>query len=240
MHPIEQHMITLGNKTETEFLMRFFKTAPGEYGEGDCFLGIRVPKTRALVKKYRVDANVDDVRELLDSKWHEVRLIGFLLLIEIYNSYKKRKDLANQRAIIEFYLSVIDRGNNWDLVDLVAPKILGDWLLDNPGEYDMLYNLAEMDGKLWHQRVAIVSTWTLIRSGQYDAALKISKRYLSHKHDLIHKATGWMLREIGKRGGMNELLQFLDSYTTIMPRTMLRYAIELFPKDLRLYYLNLK
>lgn len=220
--------------------MRFFKTGPGEYGEGDRFLGVRVPQTRAIVKQNRNTVEFDDIEPLIKSEWHEVRLAGFLLLIELYKRYKKAKNRTKQRQVLYYYLSALDRGNNWDLVDMVAPKILGDWLVDNPDDDSVLYELAEMNGRLWHQRVAIVSTWTIIRSGRYDPTLRIARRFLTHKHDLIHKASGWMLREVGKRGGMPQLIDFLDKYTPRMPRTMLRYAIELLPDDDRRHYLSVK
>ena len=240
MHPLEHQLFLLKNDDEAQHLMRFFKTAPGEYGEGDRFLGVRVPVTRSLVKKYRDTVVIDDVDKLIKSDWHEVRLAGLLLLIEIYRRYKRRNSVDRQRQVVDYYLSVLDRGNNWDLVDLVAPKILGGWIVDNPEYVDILYDLAEMDGCLWHQRVAMVSTWTIIRSGNYAPTLRLAQRFITHKHDLIHKVSGWMLREIGKRGGMDELIYFLDKYAACMPRTMLRYAIEQFPEDKRRHYLSLK
>lgn len=223
----------MANEAEAQNLMRFFKTGPGEYGEGDVFLGLKVPVTRSLVREYRKEATVSDVRRLLESRFHEVRLCGFLLLIEIYNRDKRRET-------VDFYLSMIDRGNNWDLVDLVAPKILGDWLVSNPEERAVLDSLADMEGRLWHQRVAIVATFALIRAGEYGPTLRIAERFLAHEHDLIHKASGWILREMGKRGGLSLLLEFLERYGAVMPRTMLRYAIERLPEEQRQYFLRLK
>lgn len=217
--------------------MRFFKCGKGEYGEGDRFLGIRVPVTRALVKEYRRTVDLADVIPLIKSPWHEIRLAGFLLLIEIYKRSKKRSS-EEARNIVDYYLTVLEYGNNWDLVDLVAGKILGDRLVDHHDERHILYRLADMENSLWHQRVAIVSTFALICDGQYDDTLQLACRYLSHKHDLIHKATGWMLREIGKRGGKTELCRFLDSNAHKMPRTALRYAIEHFPEPERHRYMK--
>lgn len=234
---IEARLKGCANPDEARHLMRFFKTAPGEYGEGDRFLGIRVPVTRSVVNEFKKDVTVDDVRRLVESPWHEVRLAGFLSLIEVFKRHKKRKDEEGMRDVVDFYLSVIDRGNNWDLVDLVAPKILGEWLTVHKEERGVLHQLAGMDGRLWHQRVAIVANWTLIRAGEYDDTIRISERFLTHSHDLIHKATGWMLREIGKRGGMDVLTAFLDSHSKEMPRTMLRYAIEQLPEHRRRHYL---
>lgn len=228
----------MANDAEAEHLMRFFKTGKGEYGDGDLFLGIRVPATRAIVKEFRSLATTDDVDSLTASPYHEIRLAGFLLLIEIYKSAKKRKDDDEIHRIVSFYLSILERGNNWDLVDLVAPKILGDRLVTIGGNRDILYRLAEMDGMLWHQRVAIVATWALISHGEFDDTFRIAERLLTHRHDLIHKATGWMLREVGKRGGKTQLLTFLDRHAHSMPRTMLRYAIEHLTPAQRQHYMN--
>lgn len=237
---IIDRMLLLANEVEAGHLMKFFKTGKGEYGEGDRFLGLRVPVTRAIVKEHRREVEIDDVRELTESAFHEIRLAGLLLLIEIYQRAKKRKNLDEQKSVVDFYLSVIDRGNNWDLVDLVAPKILGDWLVANRDERHLLDGLADMDGQLWHQRVAIVATWTLIAHGEYDDTLRIAYRLLNHPHDLIHKATGWMLREMGKRGGKAQLVEFLDLHASAMPRTMLRYALEHFGERDRKYYMSLE
>lgn len=230
---IVEQMRWLADEEQAVHLMRFFKTGPGEYGEDDRFLGLKNPEVRAVIKEYRKAAEVDDVRKLLASEYHEIRLAGFLLLIVIYKRSKRRE-------IVDFYLSVLDRGNNWDLVDLVAPKILGDWLVGHPEDRCILDGLADMDGHLWHQRVAVVSTWTIIRNKEYADTIRLAEKLLNHPHDLIHKATGWMLREVGKRGGMAELLAFLDRYAARMPRTMLRYAIEQLPEESRRYYMSMR
>ncbi len=238
---IESRMMALANEAEAHHLMRFFKTGPGGYGEGDRFLGIRVPVTRALVRKFRERVMPDDVERLTSSPWHEIRLAGFLALIDIYGRAVKSGDESIVSGIVEYYLSILHRGNNWDLVDVIAPKILGDYLVVRPGmRTKILDGLASMEGKLWHQRVAIVATWTLIRNGEFADSMRIAERYLMHRHDLIHKAAGWMLREVGKRGGMPELLGFLDRYASRMPRTMLRYAIEQLSPDKRIRYLALR
>lgn len=236
----------MADPEQAAHLARFFKTAPGEYGEGDRFLGIRVPQTRAIVKGFRAQAEMADVERLIGSPWHEIRLAGFLLLVELYNAASRPRRKASgamqpqPRHIVDFYLSVIGRGNNWDLVDLVAPKILGDYLVTRPEERGILHELAETEGRLWHQRVAMVANWTLIRDHQYDDALRLAERFLDHPHDLMHKASGWMLREIGKRGGTGLLLAFLDRHAAQMPRTMLRYAIEQLPEPVRQHYLSVK
>ena len=235
---IIEEMTALKDETQAAHLSRFFKTGKGEYGEGDRFLGIKVPVTRGFVKKYRKDIVLEDVEKLLFSEWHEIRLVGFLLLLELYKTAVKTKDSSTESQLISFYLRHIKRGNNWDLVDLVSEYILGDWILRNPENERILIDLADKDGCLWHQRVAIVSTLTLIRAGKFDLTFRISEKFLSHPHDLIHKATGWMLREVGKKGGKDELMNFLERYRDTMPRTMLRYAIEKFPYEERKYFMK--
>jgi 3-methyladenine DNA glycosylase AlkD len=233
---LADRIVAAGNDEQARNLSRFFKTGPGEYGEGDCFLGVMVPVTRRIAGEYRGRVSIDDVRGLTESCYHEVRLAGFLCLIEIYKSYKRRK--AGCREIVDIYLSLLDRGNNWDLVDVIAPKILGDYLVTHVEERGLLYELASMEGRLWHQRVAMVSCWTLIRAGEYDDALRLAKGFFGHRHDLMHKAAGWMLREVGKRGGEDRLRAFLDRHAKEMPRTMLRYAIEKLPADDRARYME--
>ena len=234
---IIEDMSSLYDREQAVHLARFFKTGEGEYGEGDKFLGIKVPVTRNLVKKYRSEISLADIEKLINSEWHEIRLAGLLLLIELYKRNVKSKELDKVGELVKFYLDNIDKGNNWDLVDLVSGYILGDWILRNPGKENILIDLADMQGYLWHQRVAIVSTLTLIKAGKFDMTFKIAEKFLDHPHDLIHKATGWMLREIGKRGGKKELIKFLEKYKSIMPRTMLRYSIEKFPEEERKYFL---
>lgn len=235
---IIEEMASKYDEQQALHLGRFFKTGKGEYGEGDKFLGIKVPVTRTIVKKYRKDISLEDVEKLINSKWHETRLAGFLLLLELYKKTIKEKGIEQAEILVNFYLSNIEKGNNWDLVDLVSEYILGDWILRNPGTEKILVNLADKCGYLWHQRVAIVSTFTLIRAGQFDVTIKIAEKFLTHSHDLIHKATGWMLREVGKRGGKEELVKFLEKYKSKMPRTMLRYAIERFSEEERRYFMR--
>ena len=237
---IEEVMIGMGDEGQAKHLMRFFRCAPGQYGYGDKFLGIKVPQTRALVKECKSLVALDDALALIRSEWHEVRLAGFLFLIEFYKKAVKAKDKQTVEKIVNAYIDHIPYGNNWDLVDLVAPKILGEYLVDHSDKRNILDDFSKMSDSLWHQRVAIVATWTLICKGIYEDTQRISKKYLNHSHDLIHKASGWMLREMGKRGGEKELKEFLDSYATAMPRTMLRYAIERFPEQERQYYLKKK
>lgn len=230
-------MMTMRDEAQAQHLMRFFKCGKGEYGEGDRFLGIKVPQTRAIVKEFRNSVELVDAVSLLASPWHEIRLAGFLLMVELYKAAKKNSD-EKAREVVDCYLASIDRANNWDLVDLSAPYILGDRLVSHPEERDILDKLSGMEERLWHQRVAIVANWMLIRNGEFQDTFRIAERYLTHTHDLIHKATGWMLREVGKHGGEKELCAFLDRHARSMPRTVLRYAIERFPEPLRQHYMK--
>ncbi len=212
-----------------EHSLRFFKTGKGEYGEGDIFLGIRVPVLRQLVKKYR-DIKLSDVKKLIKSKYHEERLCALLLLVE---KFKKGTD-HEKEDIFNFYINSAEYINNWDLVDCSAHLISGAYLENR--DKKILYKLAESPN-LWERRIAIMSTFYLIKKNRFDDALKISAILLDDKEDLIHKASGWMLREIGKRDVIQEK-KFLDKYYGKMPRTMLRYAIEKFPEEERQKYLK--
>lgn len=229
---IIHEMESLKNDSEAVHLSRFFKTAPGQYGEGDRFLGIRVPVTRSIVKRYRKDIQLNETIPLIESQWHEIRFAGFLSMIEIY----RRK--VNQSEVIEVYTHSLYHANNWDLVDLSAPYLLGDYLFRNPQRRQILDTLAAHEN-LWHQRTGIVATLGLIRHGETSDTLRIAETLLSHSHDLIHKASGWMLREVGKKDEA-VLLEFLNRHARTMPRTMLRYAIERLSPDLRHHYLTLK
>lgn len=219
-------------------LMRFFKTGEGEYGEGDRFLGLWVPQVRLIVKQARLDVPFQEIDKLLASPWHEARLAALLLLVEEMKaalparrgSEEKRLQKSLRReGIVRFYLDRAERVNNWDLVDLTCPKILGEWLLHPKADgsmpdRDVLYRLVG-SRNLWEQRIGIVSTWRLIRAGETEDALRLAEILLPHPHDLIHKATGWMLREVGKKD-MDALEAFLEKHCTAMSRTTLRYAIE--------------
>lgn len=217
------------DEAQRQVLMRFFKTGKGQYGEGDEFLGLKVPQTRALVKEIRGEVSDDEIERLLESRYHEVRLCGFLLMVEEMKRAKLHPE--RRREIAALYMRHGRRANNWDLVDLSAPYIVGEYLLDVEADRSVLYRLAASDN-LWEQRIAIVSTMMLIRHGQMDDTLSIAALYLTHGHDLIHKATGWMLREVGKRDRA-ALVAFLEAHYAEMPRTALRYAIERFPADER-------
>ena len=202
-------------------LPRFFKTGNGQYGEGDMFIGVTVPNIREVSKEFK-NIDFDVIEALMHSQWHEMRMCALLILVN--NSQKEvTKD------IFDFYLSQTRYINNWDLVDLSAPQIVGKFLLDKDRE--ILYKLAESH-LLWDNRIAIVSTLTFIRSNDLDDTYELSLKMLHHKHDLMHKAIGWMLREAGKRD-TKRLYDFVQEHKAIMPRTMLRYSIEKFDKETR-------
>ena len=220
---IKQDLQKLKDPEKAEILSRFFKTGKGEYGEGDIFLGIKVPEQRKIAKNYNL--SLKEIQELLSSNIHEYRLTALFILI---SKYKK----SDKKQIVNFYLKNTKNINNWDLVDISAPKILGDYLLDK--DKSVLYNLAKSNN-LWERRIAILSTFTFIRNNQFEDTLNISEILLNDKHDLIHKAVGWMLREIGKKDQEIEE-NFLDKHYKNMPRTMLRYAIEKFEENKRKFY----
>ena len=223
-------MDRLSNPVQAAALARFFKTDPGQYGEGDVFLGIKVPVQRQLAGKYK-DMPLNGLGTLLSSPIHEHRLTALLILDA---QYKKSENLDMKRQIVRFYLSHMGHVNNWDLVDLSAPNILGEHIIGNPPESSILCHLAK--GSLWERRVAIVSTFAMIRKGQFKNTLKIAEILLKDEEDLIHKAVGWMLRETGKRDE-KILTAFLDMHSKRMPRTMLRYAIERLPEKLKKHYM---
>ena len=188
-------MLAKADPSQVEGLSRFFKTGPGQYGEGDRFLGIKVPVTRGVVKECWKQTGFDELEECLASEYHEIRLAGLLALVEIYSH--ARKDMSLRSRCIDFYLSHTDRINNWDLVDLSCYNLLGDWLLDK--DRSLLYRLASDGKSIWEQRIGMVSTMAFIRQGQLDDTFAIADILLDHPHDLIHKAVGWLLREAGKR-----------------------------------------
>ena len=211
-------------------LSRFFKTGPGQYGEGDKFLGIKVPVTREVVKQCWRETSMQDLEECIASEYHEVRLAALLALVELFKHNKKQ-----QKQYVDFYLAHTDRINNWDLVDLSCYPLLGVWLLDK--DRKLLYDLARNGKTIWEQRIGIVSTMTFIRNGQLDDTFAIADILLHHPHDLIHKAVGWLLREAGKRDKA-ALEAWLAPRFRALPRTMLRYAIEKFPESERQQYLQ--
>ena len=236
MNPLLDAMIAHADPSQVAGLERFFKTGPGQYGEGDKFLGIKVPVTRDVVKQCWREVDFAQLEECLASEFHEVRLAGLLALVECYSHARKSqiRPGMTQQACVDFYLSHTDRINNWDLVDLSCYPLLGDWLLDK--DRTVLYELARHGKTLWEQRIGIVSTMTLIRHGELQDTFAIADILLHHPHDLIHKAVGWLLREAGKRDKA-ALEAYLKPRYRTMPRTMLRYAIEKFPEAERQQYL---
>ena len=240
MNILLEKMLSKADPSQVAGLSRFFKTGPGQYGQGDKFLGIKVPVTREVVKECWKGTGLKELEECISSEYHEVRLAALLALVEIFLHAKKRPGIS-QEECVRFYLSHTNRINNWDLVDLSCYPLLGEWLLDK--DRSLLYDLARNGNTIWEQRIGIVSTMTFIRHGQTADTFAISDILLHHPHDLIHKAVGWLLREAGKKD-KDALTAYLKAevngtprYQT-MPRTMIRYAIEKFPEPERRSYLN--
>ena len=229
---LQKELHSLGSPEKAAFLSRFFKTGKGQYGEGDLFLGVTMPEIRTVVGQYS-HLSPKEWQLLLHNPYHEIRMTSLIGLMKCFQKAKKFPEI--QRQIFEFYLANLDYINNWDLVDVTCRNIVGAYLFKR--DRDILYELAQHP-HLWAQRVAIVSTWYFIKNNQFSDTLKIAELLLTHSHDLIHKAVGWMLREVGKRDDL-VLEEFLDTYTLQMPRTTLRYAIERFPESKRKYYLSL-
>ena len=220
-------LMAASDEEKKRVLPRFFKTGNGQYGEGDKFLGVVVPETRKVAKAHK-EASYDLIEALLESEWHECRLCALLILIE---KYKKTPEDA-----VRFYLTHLKGINNWDLVDLSAPYILGDYLVSHP-DHSVLYTLAQSP-VMWEQRIATVSTLMLIRHGQFTDTIELAGTFLDTRHDLMQKAVGWMLREVGKRD-KPLLVSFIETHKAAMPRTMLRYAIEKFPAEERMGFMKL-
>ncbi len=228
INDLRRKLRSLSSPAKSAGLRRFFKTGPGEYGEGDHFRGLTVPVLRQLARAYS-HLPLRDVAALLDSKWHEDRLLALLLLVRKHLT----ANAAERDRIYRFYLRKLQRVNNWDLVDSSAEYIVGPHMREKG--LDVLLRLAQ-DKNLWKRRVAVLSTFHFIKQGEFRLALRICALLRHDEHDLIHKAVGWMLREIGKRDAAAER-KFLDRYAAVMPRTMLRYAIEKFPERERKRYL---
>ena len=241
---IIEYMESLRNDKQRKILMGFFKTGPGEYGYGDEFLGLKVPQTREVVRAAGTDFPLSEVPALLMNRWHEVRLCGFLILVAKFEKLATKclennaEAIKKRDEIVTMYLQYAEQANNWDLVDLSVHKILGHWLLlpTNLGDRD--YKLKVLDELaaspcLWKQRMSIVCSWKTSQQGDPSWCLRYSEIHLHHPHDLMHKAVGWMLREMGKRVSMDLLCEFLRQHAHEMPRTMLRYAIEKMPEKER-------
>ncbi|ANR72806.1 DNA alkylation repair protein [Prevotella scopos JCM 17725] len=216
---ITQERQSLSNAEKREIFPKFFKAGKGQYGEGDRFLGVTVPNIRTIAKRHK-EISLEEIRELLESEWHEVRLCALIIMVET----SKKKDETLRQKLFDLYLSQTNHINNWDLVDLSCHHIVGEYLLDK--SRDILYQLAQ-NRLLWDNRIAIVSTYAFIRKGQLEDTYALSELMMHHPHDLMHKAIGWMLREAGKRDS-DRLYDYIMSHRADMPRTMLRYAIEKF------------
>ncbi|MBI2578955.1 MAG: DNA alkylation repair protein [Candidatus Aenigmarchaeota archaeon] len=230
---VRAELANLGSAEKSRISARFFKTGPGQYGEGDVFLGVPVPETRKVAIKHKT-LPLKEAEALLKSKIHEERLCAVLLLVHNYEKAEKEGDVKRKKEILDFYLKSTKYINNWDIVDLSADKILGRYLLNE--DRSVLYKLAA-SGNIWERRMAIIATFYFLRNNQYDDTIKLAKILLKDKHDLIQKAVGWMLRELGKKDE-RLLEQFLRKHYKKIPRTTLRYAIEKFPESKRKAYLN--
>ena len=220
-----QELKSYAKPSKAHDLQRFFKTGAGEYGEGDVFIGVVVPDTRKVARTYS-NLSFAELEKLLESDIHELRLCGLIILTL---QFKATKDSKVQKKIFDFYIQQLKRGhiNNWDLVDVTAP-IIGAYLIETPNPYPLLTKLAKSEN-LWERRTAMIFTFAFIRAGELDPTIEIAELLLKDSHDLIHKAVGWMLRELGKRN-IDLLRQFLSAHADQMPRTSLRYAIERLPE----------
>lgn len=225
---IEKELLSLKDEKQAKHLMQFFKTGKGQYGEGDKFLGIRVPKTRAVARKYVDRTSFEQLQRMLDNPYHEIRLCALLIMVLQYGKY-------NDENIINLYIKNVNNINNWDLVDLTAHKIIGAHYIKTH-DRTIVDNLAQSK-HLWSERIAVVSQWSVIKTGEFELLLELCEKFSTHKHDLMHKATGWMLREIGKKDE-KVLLKFLDKHAKNMPRTMLRYSIEKLTHEQRKFYMQ--
>ena len=226
---VQKELKNIADPDKVAILQRFFKTGPGHYGEGDIFIGVMVPQSRKVAKKFS-QLPLEEVSILLYSRIHEERLVALLILVWRYSTSSNRE----KEEIVKFYLDHIKQVNNWDLVDLSAPNILGAHLLVDNRDKTLLYRLARSEN-VWERRIAIVATHYFIRKGYFSDTLKIAEMLLQDRHDLIHKAAGWMLREVGKRNAVTEVA-FLEKHCRVMPRTMLRYAIEILPESKKRLY----
>ena len=222
----------LSTPEKRDFLPYFFKTGKGEYAEGDQFIGVVVPDSRKLVKEYWQKATLDDVQEILKSEFHEMRLVALLILV---TKFEKTKDEKEKKTLVDFYLKNTKYINNWDLVDLSCYKLLGRYCFENQKD-EILKKLSNSEN-MWKKRIAIVATMYHIKKGSHDLTIELALNNLNHSHDLMHKANGWLLREMGKKDE-EKLLNFLKTYYQNMPRTSLRYAIEKLDEDLRQDFLK--
>lgn len=233
---IEAALLDMADEKQAQQLLRFFKTAPGLYGEGDRFIGLKNPQVRMVVKEARKTTPLSEAVKLVRSPLHEVRLCGLLIIVEHYLRAAKLRDAAATEAICDAYLALYPFINNWDLVDLSAIKIIGNHEVANPS-FTLMDDWIRPDGHtMWQQRIAMVSTWMLIRNNRHEVCFNRAGYLLKSSHDLLHKAAGWMLREVWKHGFKQELRDFLDNNVKDMPSIMLSYAAEQMPPDERHYW----
>lgn len=230
---LQQELQNLADAKKAKHLSQFFKTGKGQYAEGDIFLGINVPTIKSIVKKYYKDMKLEDIVSMLHSPWHDYRFAALQTMVIQY----EKADEFKQKELVELYLNNLDGINNWDLVDCSAHKIIGAWAYKIQDK-EMIIKLSDSQS-LWQERIAVVASWYFIKQGQYDLTLNLAKKFISHPHDLMHKAVGWMLREVGKQD-KKILTDFLDVYAAELPRTTLRYAIERFSKEEREKYMQKK
>jgi len=229
---IHEALAVLSIPEKAEFFPKFFKTGKGEYGEGDLFLGVTVPDQRSVAKEYYSKISLKELSELLSSKYHEHRLTALFMLI---SQFEKTKDIKVKNEIVEFYFNHLPYVNNWDLVDSSCYKILGRYAFENQKE-DLLRKLSYSE-EMWHKRIAVVGTMHYVKKGSFDLTKEFVTNNLKHSHDLMHKANGWLLREMGQKNEM-ELINYLNQYYKDMPRTCLRYAIEKLDEEVRQDYLK--
>lgn len=229
---IKESLAVLSIPEKAAFFPKFFKTGKGEYGEGDMFLGVKVPDQRVVAKEYYSKINLKELSELLSSPYHEHRLTALLMLI---SKFEKTKDQAVKDEVVDFYLNHLPHINNWDLVDTSCYKIIGRYAFENQKE-DLLKELSKSD-QMWHKRIAVVGTMYYIKKGSFELTKEFVTKNLHHPHDLMHKANGWLLREMGNRNEP-ELINYLNKYYKEMPRTCLRYAIEKLDEEVRQDYLK--
>jgi len=229
---IKESLAVLSIPEKAAFFPKFFKTGKGEYGEGDLFLGVKVPDQRSVAKEYYSKIDLKELSELLSSPYHEHRLTALLMLI---SKFEKTKDQAVKDEVVEFYLNHLPHINNWDLVDTSCYKILGRYAFEHQKE-NLLKELSE-SGQMWHKRIAVVGTMYYVKKGSFELTKEFVTQNLHHSHDLMHKANGWLLREIGNKNE-TELINYLNKYYKEMPRTCLRYAIEKLDEVVRQDYLK--
>lgn len=225
---LQKEINRLADKEKAVFLSRYFKTGKGEYGEGDIFLGLTVPQLRSIAKKYKA-ISIKELKPILMSKYHEYRLLALIILVYKFNEATKEDDEKTRKHVYSFYIRHKKYINNWDLVDVTCRDIVGGYLYDKPKEKEKLFKALSNSKSIWDRRIAIISTFYFLNKGEYSDTVRLAEKYLNDTHDLIHKASGWALREVGKKDE-KVLVTFLKEFTSRMPRTMYRYSTEILKK----------